>query len=497
MAQVRNNACPRIPGRVADDLRTRTWTVGVAVLAMLAGAVGTLTGCTVGPRYQGAPAVAPDAVKAPTFVRAPRDGVSSSPAAAQWWQALGDPELDRLIQAGLQNSPDIRAAQARLVQSRAGLTEQRRNALPKGSASGAYLHAHIPSSALSIGSIDFYNLGFDATWEADLFGGTRRAIEAASAEASAVEADLADTHVQLAAEIAQVYVDLRDQQQRRALVNRSAEVEEQILTLTQQRRGQGVASDLDVERVRAQVEDTRGTIIPLDAQIAESLDRLAVLTDRAPGDLDSELAAAGALPTLPQTVAIGDPASVLRQRPDIRAAELRLASKNAVIGERIADWFPKLTLIGDLGFSAADPGHLVRSQNFMWIGAPLLQWNALDFGRTKARVDQAKAGLDEAEAKYESTVLGALRDANVSLSRYGHQRERVTNLRDIETSATHAATLSEQRYRAGTTSALDWLDAERTRFTAEQNRIAGDAELVTDYIALQKSLGLGWQAAGS
>jgi len=302
--------------------------------------------------------------------------------------------------------------------------------------------------------------------------------------------------VQLAAEIAQVYVDLRDQQQRRALVNRSAEVEEQILTLTQQRRGQGVASDLDVERVRAQVEDTRGTIIPLDAQIAESLDRLAVLTDRAPGDLDSELAAASALPTLPQTVAIGDPASVLRQRPDIRAAELRLVSKNAVIGERIADWFPKLTLIGDLGFSAADPGHLVRSQNFMWIGAPLLQWNALDFGRTKARVEQAKAGLEEAEAKYESTVLGALRDANVSLSRYGHQRERVTNLRDIETSATHAATLSEQRYRAGTTSALDWLDAERTRFTAEQNRIAGDAELVTDYIALQKSLGLGWQTAG-
>ena len=267
--------------------------------------------------------------------------------------------------------------------------------------------------------------------------------------------------------------------------------------MTQQRRAQGVASDLDVERVRAQVEDTRGTIIPLDAQVAESLDRLAVLTGRAPGDLDAELAAAGALPALPQTVAIGDPASVLRQRPDIRAAELRLVSKNAVIGERIADWFPKLTLIGDLGFSASDPGHLVRSQNFMWIGAPLLQWNALDFGRTKARVAQAKAGLEEAQAKYESTVLGALRDANVALSRYGHQRDRVANLRDIESSATHAAVLSEQRYRAGTTSALDWLDAERTRFTAEQNRISGDAELVTDYIALQKSLGLGWQAAGS
>ncbi len=459
--------------------------------------VVALAGCTVGPRYPGAPSVAPAALKAPSFNRAPKEGVVASPAPARWWEALGDPELNRLVEAGLAQSPDIHAAQARLLQSRAGLTEQQRNALPKLSGNAAYLHAHIPSSALPIGSVDFYSLGFDATWEVDLFGGTRRAIEAASAEASAVEADLADTHVQLSAEIAQAYVDLRDQQQRVALVRRSAEVEEQILTLTQQRRAQGVASELDVERVRAQVEDTRGTIIPLDAQVTESLDRLAVLTARAPGDLDSELSAAGALPTLPQTVSIGDPASLLRQRPDIRAAELRLISQNAQTGERIADWFPKLTLIGDLGFSASDPGHLVRSQNFMWVGAPLLQWNALDFGRTKARVEQSRAGFDEAEAKYESTVLGALRDANVALSRYGHQRDSVTHLRIIEASATHAAALSEQRYRAGTSSALDWLDAERTRFSAEQNRIAGEAELVKDYVALQKSLGLGWQAPGA
>jgi outer membrane protein TolC len=151
--------------------------------------------------------------------------------------------------------------------------------------------------------------------------------------------------------------------------------------------------------------------------------------------------------------------------------------------------------LGTLGFNAADPGHLLRSQNLLWVAAPILQWNALDFGRTRARVDQAKAAFDEAEAKYEGTVLGALRDANVSLSRYGHQRDNVLSLRSVEASATHSADLTQQRYRAGTTSALDWLDAERTRFTAEQNRIAGDAELVKDFVALQKSLGLGWQVA--
>jgi NodT family efflux transporter outer membrane factor (OMF) lipoprotein len=337
-----------------------------------------------------------------------------------------------------------------------------------------------------------YDVGFDATWEVDLFGGTRRAIEAASAEASAVDADLDDTHVQLSAEIAQTYVDLRDQQQRIALVRESAELEEQILTLTQQRRAQGVASDLDVERIRTQVENTRESLIPLDVQITESLDRLAVLTGREPGALDMELASAGKLPALPETVAVGNPAALLRRRPDIRAAEWRLASANAQIGEHEADWFPKLTLIGDLGFTASEPGHLLRSSNFTWIGAPLLQWNGLDFGRTKAKVDQAKAGLEEADAQYESVVLGALRDANIALSRYGHQRDNVVSLLRVETSATHAATLTQQRYRAGTSSALDWLDAERTRFSAQQNRIAGQADLIKDYVALQKSLGLGW-----
>ena len=452
-----------------------------------------VSGCKVGPNYKGPPAVAPNATQAATFTRSPKDGVSTAPTTAKWWESLGDPQLNKLIEAALAQSPDIRLAEARLRESRAGLRGQRSNELPKSSGSVAYLHAHLPSNTLGLSSADVYNIGFDATWEVDLFGGTRRAIEAASAEAEAVDADLADAHVQLSAEVAQAYVDLRDQQQRIALVRQSAELEEQVLTLTQQRRTQGVASDLDVERIRTQVENTRGTIIPLDAQITESLDQLAVLTGKEPGALDAELSGVGPLPSLPEKVVVGDPAALLKLRPDIRAAQWRLVSSNAQIGEHEADWFPKLTLIGDLGFSAAEPGHLLRRDNFLWIGAPLLQWNALDFGRTKAKVDQAKAGFDEATAKYESTVIGALRDANVALSRYGHQRENVVSLRNVEESATRAATLTQQRYRAGTSSALDWLDAERTRFSAEQNRIAGDADLIKDYVALQKSLGLGWQ----
>jgi outer membrane protein TolC len=181
-------------------------------LGLVAGTVA-IAGCTLGPDYRGAPAVAPNASHATAFSRAPKDLTATKPASAQWWQSLNDPELNQLIETALVNSPDIRAAQARLRQSRAGLREQQRNELPKSSGSAAFLHAHLPSSSLSFGAADLYDVGFDATWEVDLFGGTRRAIEAASAEASAVDADLADTHVQLSAEIAQAYVDLRDQQQ--------------------------------------------------------------------------------------------------------------------------------------------------------------------------------------------------------------------------------------------------------------------------------------------
>lgn len=462
--------------------------------APLAFAAGCLAACTVGPDFRGPPQAAPTAARAAGFHRAPPGASAAEPSAAPWWVGLGDPELDSLIDAALLGSPDVHAAEARLRASRAALNEQRANALPKSGASASYIYAELPKSAFNLGSLNVYNLGFDATWEIDLFGGTRRTIEAASAQAGAVQADLADARVQLAAEVAQVYVDLRDQQQRLDLVRRTSELEARILDLTEQRRARGVASDLDVERIRTQLENTRATLIPLDEQIAESLDQLAVLTGREPGALDGELNAAQPLPALPATLAVGDPAALLRRRPDIRAAALRLASQSAQIGAREADWFPKLTLFGDLGFSATTPGQLTRGESFTAFGIPYLQWNALDFGRTRARVNQAKAGRDEADAQYRSTVLGALRDAETALSRYGHQREHVVSLLAVEASAAKASTLTEQRYRAGTTSALDWLDAERTRFSAEQERVAGQAELIKDYVALQKSLGLGWQS---
>ncbi|NWA67721.1 efflux transporter outer membrane subunit [Pseudomonas reactans] len=460
--------------------------------------VGLLSACTVGPDYPGAPDAAPKTLAAGRLPHADTQA-PSAPTVAQWWRTLNDAQLNELVDMALKNSPDIATARARLKQSRASLSGARADAMPKVTGDAAMLKLRSPdTSALGSnggsgrGPLTLYLAGFDASWEADLFGGTRRAVEAAQAEADAAQAQLADAQVQLAAEVVQAYTDLRDQQARLALVEASVDIENQALDLTQQRRSRGVASQLQLEQVLTQAENTQAQRLPLQAAIVESLDQLELLCGLEPGELEERLATAQALPAIPGVVPVADPAALLKARPDIRVAERKLASSNAQIGEKTADWFPKLSLMGDLSFSASDPGHLARKDNGSWLILPRLTWNALDFGRVAASVKGAEAGRDEALAQYKSVVLSALRDADVALARYGHQRQNVVLLRSVESSAVRAADLTRQRYRAGTASTLDWLDAERTRYQAQESRISGDARLLKDFASLHKALGLGW-----
>jgi NodT family efflux transporter outer membrane factor (OMF) lipoprotein len=453
-----------------------------------------LEGCVVGPNYRGPPAVAPRAMTAPTFVRA-GDATAGTPP-ARWWTALGDAELDKLIETALTASPDIEAATARLRQSRAVLRQDKANRLPTTGATAAALHSHglagLLGGSSGGGDLDIYSANFDATWELDLFGANRRATEGARADAEAYQADLEGVQVSLAADVAQAYVDLRDAQARLALSHQDAEVEQRTLDLARQRRAGGVASDLDVERLNSQLLSTRADFEPLRSRITDQLDRLAVLTGREPGALDAELTPQAATPSPPATLSVGDPAALLRRRPDVRAAERRLARRNAVIGQRTADLFPKVTLIGDIGFTSSDVSRLFTPGSEMTAAAPLLQWTPLDFGRTLAKIGQARAARDEALADYRKTVLGALEDAESGLARYGRQREAVTSLARVKASADRASALTDLRMQGGTASTLDILDAERRRVQAESSLEQAKAEVTRDYVSLQKSLGLAW-----
>ncbi|MVV46662.1 efflux transporter outer membrane subunit [Pseudomonas sp. PB120] len=450
-----------------------------------------LAGCTLGPDYHGPDSVAPAALKQ-GFARAPADLSNAQPQASAWWRSLNDKTLDALIDTALRDSPTLQVTLAKLRQARAGAALQRGQGMPKAGASAAYLHA---GSAGDSADTDLTLGAFDASWELDLFGANRRAVEGAEAQAQAAQHDVADAQVQLSAEVALNYLGLRDQQQRAALARQSEALEEQTLVLTEQRRAGGTASQLDVERIQTQVQTIRAAIITLDGQVLESLDQLALLCGQAPAALDVQLSIPQPLPGLPANLAIGDPAQLLRQRPDIRAAERELAGYTANIGQQRAGAFPKVSLFGSLSLAATDGGSLLRKDNLAWLGVPYLQWDVLDFGRNAARVNQAEARRDEAQAHYAGVVLAALRDANVALSRFGIDRQNIVAQAQVEASASRAATLTQQRYRAGTSTALGWLDAERTRYSAQQDLIQRQAQLLKDYVALHKSLGLGWQAS--
>jgi NodT family efflux transporter outer membrane factor (OMF) lipoprotein len=445
----------------------------------------------VGPDYQGPPAAAaPQA-----FVRG--DAVPGAPL-AQWWTELKDPQLDALVARALQSSPTLPAARARLRRARAALQLSRANEAPNGSASALYAHARLPSLPLpgfgaSPSSLNLYNIGFDASWEIDLFGGRRRAAEAAQAAVGAAEAQLADAQVSLSAEVAQAYVNLRAAQARLDLSAAAIERQGRALALTEQRLKGGTASRLDVARLRNQLETIRADVAPLQAQRDAYSDELALLVGALPGALDAELAKPAPLPLPPAQVAVGDPAALLQRRPDIRAAESALAARSAAIGQAEAARFPQLSLLGLIGIGGTTPGALTRLDDFAAIAAPQLRWNFLDFGRGAARVRQAEADRDEAEAQYRAAVLGALRDAEDALSRFSNRRIAVATAARAKESADEAAMLMEARLRAGTASLIEVLDAQRQQIAAEQNLLAAEAGLTGDFVALQKALGLGWE----
>jgi NodT family efflux transporter outer membrane factor (OMF) lipoprotein len=326
-----------------------------------------------------------------------------------------------------------------------------------------------------------------------LFGAHRRAVQGAAASLQGTEAGRRDALVSLTSEVARAYVQLRDAQQRVALTERNVEIDTQLLTLMERRRAAGTASDLDVVRVRNQMESTQATLGPVQSEVIEQRDRLAMLVGSPPGSLDGELRSVSAVPLPPEHVPIGDPTGMLRRRPDIVVAERKLAEQTAIIGEDIAALFPKLTLLGDVGFTAPEPGSLFKGGSFTYVAAPILQWAPFDFGRNRSKINQAKAARDEAEADYRRTVLAALEDAESALNRYGQQRNSVADYAKVRASAERAYDLTEIRLHAGTASTTDLLDADAKRVQAQLNYEQAVTQLSQDFVAMQKSLGLGWQ----
>lgn len=464
-----------------------------------------LAGCTAGPDYSGPPEILPPSAPE-RFARLGDEVSNAAPELAEWWVLLDDPELTRLVEASLSGNPSIRAAQARVAQARATVRQDRAGRLPSLGAQATTVQGRLPGldiqnpGAPSPGqpaergdTLSFYNLGLNANWELDFAGGTRRRIEGSNAQAAAAVANAEDAKVQLTAEVANAYVNLREAQFRAEQYRSQIVLQEEILSLTYQRYQQGVLPLLAVGNENAELELLKSQLAEASADGVVLLDALAILSGRIPGSALVELEEAVEVPLPPEQVAVGDPASLVARRPDIRAAERNLAAATARIGVAEAAMFPKLSFMGILGLGGTSPDEIFDVEEFSALAIPRLEWNFLDFGRIEASIDHAGAVRDEAAADYETTVLGALQDAERALARFGQKRIALASLAQIKLQADGAADLDQQRFAAGAISRADLNRTLRRQLQASTDLMRGMAALSLSWIALQKSLGLGWQ----
>jgi multidrug efflux system outer membrane protein len=408
----------------------------------------------------------------------------------RWWRQLEDPALEQLEAAALESNHDLRTAIARLDQARAVFDERRRDRYPKVTA-GAHVDARdqvIPGFTDEPVRVNTYRAGFDASWEVDLFGRVRAAVAAASANAESFDAALEDVRVSVAAEVARNYFELRGIQQQLAVLERSLVNQRETLRLTTVRRDGGIGEEQDVASASARVSAIEAGVPPLRAALAAREHRLAVLTGRVPGQLAIDLAPRP-YPILAKTIALGAPEELLKRRPDVRAAERRLAAAAARQGVATAELYPRITITGMLGLLAGRGNMFVSTDSRAWAVTPALQWSAFDLGSARARLRGAEASTREALAEYEKAMLLALEETETALVTYRQRQERLVKVADEVRESARAAGIARARYREGVADFLSLLDAERTQLQAEDGLAQAEADVFIALVGLYRAVG--------
>lgn len=452
----------------------------------------TLASCAaVGPDYRAPQPAHADTWKYATANPGQIEG-SEREDLSQWWLKLGDERLSGYIQSALAASPDARSAQSRLREARARRALAGANRFPTVTGSAGASRSNGSEETGSGASRHFYNAGFDASWEPDIFGGLRRAEEAAEAELGGAVASLQDTQVTLAAEVALNYVEYRLNQQRLNIARENLALQDETLQITEWRELAGLATQLDVEQARTNREQTQAAIPALATSMTEAEHRLTILIGQQPGSLQAELAAPAAFPQLPERVAIGIPAETLRQRPDIRLAERTLAAETARIGQETAALYPSFSLDGSVGLEALTLSALFNSAALATSVAGNMAATVFDAGRIRSRIDIQNEIQAQALASYEKTVLTALGEVEDALVSYANTQARENALMQARQAARNAAELAGQRYQSGLVDYQVVLETERTKFTVEDNLASAHAAIISSLIRLYKALGGGW-----
>lgn len=451
-----------------------------------------LSACVTGPDY-----VRPELPAPERNVRADAVLITDAEAEAEFWRRLGDPLLTRLVDEALSANHDLRVALARYDQARALLRQTSFDRLPtvtaRADASDRRLSADQAAGVPgAVRDIESYEARIDAIWELDFFGRVRRGVQAQRAETGAGAADLATAQVSVVAELVRSYFELRGLQEQLRVARGNADNQRGSLNVVTDRLNAGRGTEFDTARARAQLQSTLSRIPVLEAEIAASAHRIAVLTGRDPAALVAELEAPLPPPALPAQVAVGAPGELLRRRPDVIAAERRLAAATARIGIASADLFPRFTLGGLIGTQAMTTGALFEGDSETRLIALGIDWTFLDVGRVRARIAAADADAAGNLARYEQTILLAREETENALVRYVRAQRERAHLDDAAAAGAEAARFARLRFDGGVADFLQVLDAERSLLETEDRLAQSQTRAAVNLVALYKALAGGW-----
>ncbi len=450
------------------------------------------TGCAVGPNYTPPVATAPE-----SWVQRDSTLVSSaSPVVRDWWSTFNDPVLNALVERAIQENHDLRIAAARVREARAQRGVAASELGPKVDATGAGSRSRASENfgqQFGDPETNDFQAGFDMTWELDFWGRVRRGVEAADAEIGAAIADRDAVLVTLLGEVGRNYAELRGFQQRRLVTLKNIQSQQAALDLTKKRFDAGLTTELDVQQAATQLATTRSALPTLEAGARRAIFRLSLLVGREPAALMPELAADGAIPVIGGPLALGMPSDLLRRRPDIAAAERRLAATTARIGVATADLFPRFDLAGALGLRSDRVGDWFESDSRYWSIGPGFRWPILDWGRIRSNIRVQDARAERALMEWEQSVLRALEETESALTDYTNEAERARALQEAVDASRRAVALAEQQYQSGLRDFLNVLTTQRAQFDAEDQLVASQQRVATNLVAVYKALGGGWE----
>lgn len=440
-------------------------------------------GCMVGPDYK------PQDVNAPAGWVGTKNAASSDATLLAWWTEFNDANLTSLIERAMKSNLDLRQAEERIRQARAASGVAGAGFWPTADVAGSATRNRNSAGVKS----NLFTTGLDAAWELDIFGGTRRNIEAAEADIRASIEDRRDVLVTLVSELAINYVQLRGYQQEIIIAKNNLESQQQSASVVRKRYEGGFVSALDVANADAQVATTMSQIPLLETSAQQTIYNISVLLGQEPASLLEELSPASSIPLTPPEVPAGLPSDMLRRRPDIRRAEAQIHSATALIGVATADLFPKFNLAGSINVQAANSNKLRWDQRSSSFG-PSASWEIFNAGRVSSNIEVQKALQQQAVLAYKKAVLTAIQDVENALIAYANEQEHRKALIDAVAANRKAVDLSTQLYVEGQTEFLSVLDAQRSLYNSEDSLVQSTRNLSTDLISLYKALGGGWDS---